>query len=573
MPPLTGGGGIVTFSGSTWDLRVARGDVGGVDVVRAVIAPVSGASAGISAHAVLHAPLSKMVALMGRPEMRAVTSIPFRPGEISGGLAADVVVWLPSDGGAATVRANGELRSVSLRRAFRGRNVNARRLAFELDNSSFEMRGEITIGHAPLQLRWQEGLAGTARRRRLITVKGRLDAEGQRALGADLGSWLTGPVDVQARLAPQGQGTTTMDVQVDLTPAAIDVPLINLVKDPGAPGSADARLALNGGKVTAINDFRLLAAGTSLTGRALLGPNESWRSADAMIDMPPHTAGGERGHLTLGLTGGGTSSLITATADDAGIIFRAVDTYADATGGHVTLTGTIRLRVPGLPVAATLTADTFLLIHSPMIAKVAAIGSVGGILDLLAGDGLPFSQLAVTFTQRAGLINLTEATAASPGLALTARGSIDRGRDELSLDGALVPNYAGLRRLVSEAPTASTKVTELGSENVRALAFSVSGSLADPYVAAKPATDMAPGTVRDLLRLTTTRATKTRAGKRKGAPDEDDGTLESAGGVKGARKKRRPRGARGGTAGGGSARAAVKRPAAAGPAAPGRDTE
>jgi hypothetical protein len=553
VPPLTGVGAIVTFSGSTWEVRLARGEIAGVDLVRVLIAPAAG---GVDARAALRAPLSKMIALMGRPEMRAVTDVPFRPGEISGGVLADVAVQMPADGGAPLVRASGELRSVSLRRAFRGRNVNARHLDFHLDGGALEMRGEVTIGRAPLQLRWEETRAGTPRRKRLITVKGRLDAEGQRALGVDLGSWLTGPVDVQARLAPQGQGATTMAVQVDLTPASLDVPLINLVKEAGAPASADARLMLNAGKVAAVDDFRLLAAGASLTGKALLGPGETWRSAEATIDMPPHTADGERGHLTIGLEGAGTSSLITATADDAGIVFRAVDAYADATGGQVRLTGTIRLRVPGLPLAGSLTADNFVLTRSPMIAKVAAIGSVGGIIDLLAGAGVPFSELAATFTQRAGLINLTEGIAASPGFAVTARGSIDRARDELSLEGTLVPNYDGLSRLVSEAPVAKTKVIELGTETVSALEFSVSGSLADPYVAAKPATGIPSGALRDLQRLT-----RTRGGLRKGTSDEDEGALEPASRRKSATRKR------------GRTRAAIKRRGEEGPAAPGTDTE
>jgi hypothetical protein len=432
-------------------------------------------------------------------------------------------------------------------------------------------------GRAPLQLRWREALAGESRGRRVISVKGRLGAAGRLALGADLGSWIDGPVDLQARFAPKAQGTTALNVYVDLTPASIDLPLINLVKDVGAPGWSDARLLLAAGRVTAIDVFRLQAAGASLSGRALLAPDESLRSADGTIDMPPRAEGGPTGHVAVALEPAGTGSELTATSDDPGIAFRAVDSYADATGGSMKLTGTIRLGVPGLPMNGSLTADRFVLKRSPMIAKIAALGSVGGIIDLLAADGLPFSQLAVTFTQRAGVINLTEAVAGGPGVALTARGTADRASDELSLDGTMVPNYAGLARLVQDLPDVGRVVTTLGDERIKALDFSASGSLADPYVTAKPATGLSPAVLRDLQRLTTTRVNLTGSSKRKGATEPEETEAEAAPGRRrrtGARPLKRA--GRGGTETEvmpAPAKPRIRRRAPARPAAPDTDTE
>ncbi len=528
IPPLTGVSGTGTFSGDAWQLRVARGEVEGLDLVRALVTPAAGGGAGIAVDAAVRAPLSKVLAFLERPGMRTAANVPFRPGEISGGATARLLVRVPLDGGTAAVQAHGDLRSVSLRRAFRGRNVNARRLRFDLDGREFEMRGGITVGRAPLRLRWREALGGAARGQRVITVKGRLDAEERQAFGVDLGSWLEGPVDVQARFVPKGQGTTAMDLRVDLTHAAIDLPLINMVKEVGAPGSLDARLALWNGKVTAFDAFRLQAAGSSVTGRALLGSDETVRSADGTIDMPPRADGASTGHVAMALRAAGTGSELSVTSDDAGTVFRAVDSYADATGGHVKLTGTIRLNMPGLPLAGTLSVDRFVLKRSPMIAKIAALGSLGGAIDLLAGDGLPFSRLTVSFTQRAGVINITEGVAGSPGMALTTRGTVDRVRDDLSLDGMLVPNYGGLSRLVKDVAAGGTEVAGLGGVRVQALDFTVSGSLADPYVTAKPATAIAPAILRDLQRLTEPGADLTRTSKRQGATDvEEESALDA----------------------------------------------
>jgi hypothetical protein len=302
------------------------------------------------------------------------------------------------------------------------------------------------------------------------------------------------------------------------------------------------------------------------------------RSADGTIDTPPRADNGPTGHVVIALTPAGTGNELTATSNDPGMAFRAVDSYADATGGSVKLNGTIRLGVAGLPLNASLTADRFVLKRSPMIAKIAALGSVGGVIDLLAADGLPFSQLAVTFTQRAGLINLTEAVGGSPGLALTARGTVDRAGDELSLDGTMVPNYAGLALLVKNLPDVGGVVTTLGDERVKALDFSASGSLADPYVTARPATGISPAMLRELQRLTTTRVNLTGSGKRRGEQEPDEMDTEAA-----PRRRKRTgtrastKAGRGGEADGelttAPAKPRVRRRAPARPAAPDTDTE
>src|SRR4029453_16526329 len=124
-------------------------------------------------------------------------------------------------------------------------------------------------------------------------------------------------------------------------------------------------------------------------------------------------------------------------------------------------------------------------------------------------------------------INLTEAVGGSPGLALTARGTVDRAGDELSLDGTMVPNYPGPPLLGKGLPAVGGVVPPLGDERVKALDFSASGSLADPYVTARPATSISPAMLRDLQSLTTTPANLTGSGKRRGEPEPDEMDTEA----------------------------------------------
>ena len=156
--------------------------------------------------------------------------------------------------------------------------------------------------------------------------------------------------------------------------------------------------------------------------------------------------------------------------------------------------------------SGTLRIDKFTLTRSPMIAKVAALTSIPGIADALAGGGIPISQLGVSFTQRSGVVTLGDCLATGPAMALTLRGTVDRTHDDLALDGALVPNYPGLMRLAASAAMVGPTLTSTPSgSGVEAAEFTVSGSLADPYVTARPASAASLRSLRGLLHATSSR--------------------------------------------------------------------
>ena len=327
-------------------------------------------------------------------------------------------------------------------------------------------------------------------------LKGRLDAEGRHALGFDLAPWLDGPVDFQARLAPHGQETSDFEVHFGLDHASLDLPLLNMVKAPGAPGTSQARIAVAAGQVRSVDDFRLQANGSSLEGQATFGPDESWRTVQGQAEIAARTEGGHPGHLTFTARPAGTESELTLTSDDAGDVLRTIDAYADATGGKLKFTGTGRLGVPGFPLAGTVKVERFTLTRSPMIAKIAALGSILPIVDALRGDGIPFSQLTASLTHRAGVIVISEGTMTGAAVAMALRGTVDRMKDDLSLTGTLVPSYTALSRLTKDVPALGLTPTDVRTDGARGVDFEVSGSLGDPYVTVKPASAAPSGSRR-----------------------------------------------------------------------------
>ena len=417
---------------------MARGEIEDLDLVRAVVSPQRDPAAGIRVDATGRGPLSKVLALLEKPQLRSGPGIPFRTGDISGGVTARMIVDVPLERGAVTVRADGDVRSVSASCLPRS-EVTARRLRFDLDGRRFEMRGPVSVGRAALQLRWRDTIAGAEHDRRVIDLKGTLDDAGRKALGMDLAPWLDGPVGVQARLEPKGQDANAMALQVDLAPASLHLPLLNLVKGPGDPGSMQATVLLAGSEVRAVDAFQLDANGSSVSARATFGSDESWRSAEGKASIAPRAQGGTTGNVTFQMRPAGAGNELTATSDDAGALLRAIDSYADATGGKLQLTSEIRPSVPGVPMSGTLRIDKFTLTRSPIIAKVAALTSITGVVDALAAGGVPIAQLGTMFTHRSGVVTLSDCVAIGPAMALTLRGTVDRTHDDLALDGTLIP--------------------------------------------------------------------------------------------------------------------------------------
>jgi hypothetical protein len=85
----------------------------------------------------------------------------------------------------------------------------------------------------------------------------------------DLAPYLTGPVAAEAMLETRRNGQGTATVRADLATARVAVPELGLEKPPGAPGSAEARLGLVQGRLTAAEVTRLEAG--SIAGRARFG--------------------------------------------------------------------------------------------------------------------------------------------------------------------------------------------------------------------------------------------------------------------------------------------------------------
>ena len=126
---------------------------------------------------------------------------------------------------------------------------------------------------------------------------------------------------------------------------------------------------------------------------------------------------------------------------------------------------------------------------------------MSGVGNALGGRGIAVKQLATELHYRTPVLTVTDGTLESSSLGLRLAGTVDTTRATLDLHGSVIPSYYGLNTLAGRVPVLGTVLTGAKKEGFQVFAFAVSGPAAAPKVSVDPASSLAPGAMRDLLKL------------------------------------------------------------------------
>jgi hypothetical protein len=121
-----------------------------------------------------------------------------------------------------------------------------------------------------------------------------------------------------------------------------------------------------------------------------------------------------------------------------------------------------------------------------------------GLVDVLSGPGMSFSQLTAPFQLNADALVLRDVRAFSPSLGLTAAGRINRGDDQLDLEGTLVPAYA-FNSLPGRIPLLGRLFSPEEGGGLFAISYSLHGPIDNPTVVANPLSVVTPGILRGMF--------------------------------------------------------------------------
>lgn len=505
MPVAAGVGGTATFSTKGFDFRVTSGRIAGVAVpsAKVVIAGLPDKVTTIAIDAQARGTIRDALAIVDAEPLHYARKIGIDPRSVSGDMTGRVKLAFPLDGAPIPndlgVGVAAQLRGAALPKAVGDWDLSAGNLALTVGSDALSITGDARIAGVGCDVRLHEDLAATSGVSRRIDVQSRVDTDGRAALGFDLRPWVSGPTPVTAHIEQQPGGKGTVALGIDLTDAVLAVPKLRLVKQPSAPGRADLTLTLDGDSVTAVSPFSFSSPGASAQGKATLDTGSA-RIATLTLDgiLPPAGDGDASPQFLLDLRPATTGHRFDLTSNDASTLLRLLMPDSRTQGGRLSFAGNIDLAAKGLPFSGDLAATDFKLTSSPLFARLLMLSSMSGILSTFQGEGLSFDTMTVGIGYTADSVTFKDGALDGPSVRLVFNGMVDSGKNATSIDGTLIPSFYGLNTVVARVPLIGGLFG--GSDGVIAIDFTMRGPVADPQIAVRPLSSIAPGVLRSLAR-------------------------------------------------------------------------
>ncbi len=240
----------------------------------------------------------------------------------------------------------------------------------------------------------------------------------------------------------------------------------------------------------------LLANGRTLTDCVLRA------QSDGMI-MTGANLGGSLGQgepLSLALAREGPGRALSITTADAGDLLAALDITDRMHGGALSLSAHYDDSAAGRPLAGTANISNFRVKDAPALGKVLQAMTLYGLVDVMSGPGLAFSEAVLPFEFTDDAVTLKEARAFSSSLGLTADGTIDLAAETARLSGTVVPAYF-FNSLLGRIPLIGRLFSPEKGSGLFAATYRIEGPLADPTVAVNPLAALTPGFLRGLFQI------------------------------------------------------------------------
>jgi hypothetical protein len=140
----------------------------------------------------------------------------------------------------------------------------------------------------------------------------------------------------------------------------------------------------------------------------------------------------------------------------------------------------------------------FRILNQPFLARLFTAGSLGGLANLMQGQGIAVDTLEVPLSSRNGVISVHDVHATGPALGITADGYIDRPKNSIALKGSLVPLF-GINSVLGNIPLLGNLLTSKEGEGIIGMTYSVTGNADEPSVSVNPLSALAPGILRRIF--------------------------------------------------------------------------
>ncbi len=224
----------------------------------------------------------------------------------------------------------------------------------------------------------------------------------------------------------------------------------------------------------------------------------TYRGALAMLVAEGQSPSGRPFTLGLGPRPGDPVGRVAFRSEDAGFAVRALTGSENVVGGVATAEGDWRTGPPSTA-RFSVRMRNFQVVRLPAMARLlSSAGSLTGLVEMLNGDGIGFSNLEAQMVYANNRLTFTEGSMRGPSLGLTASGGYDIGRDNLDVDGVVAPSF-GLNSLLGNLPLLGNLFVSRQGEGVVGMTYSINGHAAEPRVGVNPLSALTPGILRRIF--------------------------------------------------------------------------
>ena len=204
--------------------------------------------------------------------------------------------------------------------------------------------------------------------------------------------------------------------------------------------------------------------------------------------------------IVIRMTPDGNGRMFSVTAADAGAVLKALDVTGNVIGGSLKLSGRYDDSEPHSPYKGTLEMRDYRLEGAPLVAKVLSVASLTGILNVLTGQGIDFSQFNATITYVGGAVYTDDLRAHGSALGFTGKGSANLRKQTIDLQGTVVPAYT-LNSILGNIPLLGSILTGPEGGGVFAANYRMRGAIDDPDVSVNPLSTLTPGILRNIFNI------------------------------------------------------------------------
>ncbi len=202
--------------------------------------------------------------------------------------------------------------------------------------------------------------------------------------------------------------------------------------------------------------------------------------------------------VELSIKSGADKSEVIVVSDNGGAFARDLGIFENAIGGRLSITATIDEATEGRPVRGRVLFKNFKVVDAPTLTRILTVGSLVGVADLLAGEGISFAQFEAPFAMQSGQIRTKGARGVGSSLGITLDGVVDRNREEIAMAGTLVPAYT-FNSVLGKIPILGDIIVGGKGQGLFGLTFQVTGAISKPKVTVNPLSALAPGPLRTLF--------------------------------------------------------------------------